>query len=81
MGYCVSKNLIKENNNDISINLENLIKEDNNDKYVNSENLIKNNSNDKYYNCIKGDLYINNILNKNVLIYFYEDYLYIKKII
>lgn len=63
MGYCISKNLIKDNSNITSIN---------------SENLIKDNSNDKYYNCIEGNLYINNSLYKNVLVYFYEDYLYIK---
>ena len=44
-----------------------------------SENLIIENSNDKYINCFKGQLYINSIKCKNVEIYLYEDYLYIKK--
>ena len=52
MGYCISKNLIKDNSNI---------------KSINSENLIKDNSSDKYYNCIEGDLYINNSFYKNVL--------------
>ena len=42
------------------------------------ENLLIENSDDKYINYIEGILYINKILKEYILIYFYEDYLYIK---
>ena len=47
-------------------------------KNDNLNKLIKEKSDDEYLNRIEGILYINENNKNNVIIYFYEDYLYIK---